>query len=75
MNKNKKLKLFIGVLYSLITVMLVLLGYIYKICYLGAAISAFVACNAFQGDKVSIKFAKIKEGAKIRKTARDGRHI
>jgi len=53
MDKNKKIKVFIGVLYSIITVMLIFIGDIYTISFLGAALSAFVAYTAFKPDSVN----------------------
>ena len=73
MENNRKTEIFIIVLYSIITVMLLLLGFIYPISYLGAGITAFVAYTAFQGEKVTIKYARLKEGFKIRKNSKNGK--
>lgn len=73
MENNRTTEIFIGVLYSVITVMLLLLGFIYIISYLGACITAFVAYSAFQGERVTVKYARLKEGFKIRKDAKNGR--
>ena len=67
MEKDRKSSIFIGVLYTMITVMLILLGFIYTVSFLGAGISAFVAYTAFRGDNVNIKYAKLKDGFRIRK--------
>jgi len=62
--------IFIVVLYSVITVMLILLGFLYTISFVGAGITAFVAYTTFQGDKVNVKYAVLKEGFKLRKGAK-----
>lgn len=53
MDKNKKIRIFIGVLYSMITVMLIFIGDIYTISLLGAVLSAYVAYTAFKRDSVN----------------------
>ena len=75
MENNIKINIFMGVLYSLVTVMLVLIGFVYTVSFVGAGISAFIAYTAFRGDKVTIKFAKLKKGFKIRKDAKNGKRI
>lgn len=61
MEKNKKIKIFIGVLYSTITVMLILIGSAYTISYLGACISAFIAYNAFKNETVNVRSTNLKK--------------
>ena len=68
MENNKDI--FIVVLYSVITVMLIILGFLYTISFVGAGITAFVAYYTFQGDKVNVKYAVLKEGFKLRKGAK-----
>ena len=58
MEKNKRIQIFIGILYSMITIMLIFIGYIYTLSFLGAGISAFVAYNAFKSYN---KYTKIKK--------------
>lgn len=74
MNKNRKMNIIIGVLYSMITIMLLLVGFVYVVSLIGAVISAFVAYTAFRGDNVIVKYAKLKEGFIIRKHAKNGNH-
>lgn len=71
MEKNREEDLFIVVLYSMITIMLIYIGFIYTISYVGAGISAYVAYTAFHGDKAIAKYAALKEGFKIRKDAKN----
>ena len=73
MEKNRKEDLFIVVLYSIITIMLIYIGFIYTLSYVGAGISALVAFTFFQGDKATVKYAALKEGFKIRKDAKNGK--
>ena len=73
MENNRKEDLFIAVLYSIITIMLIYIGFIYTISYVGACITAFVAYNAFQGDKATAKYAALKEGFKLRKADKNGK--
>lgn len=75
MEKNKKINIFIGILYSIITVILMLFGFIYTLSFVGAGITAFVAYTAFRDGKINVKFAKLKDGFKIRKNAKNGKQI
>lgn len=73
MENNRRTDLFIFVLYSVITVILILLGFIYTISFLGAGITAFVAYNSFHGETVTIKYARLKKGFKLRKAAKNNK--
>lgn len=66
--ENRRLNRCIGVIFSILTLWLLLIGTAYKVVIVGAVLSAFTAYTAFQGDKVKSKFAKL--GAKIRKNAK-----
>ncbi len=70
MSTNKKIEIFIGLLYSILTLMLILLGFVYTVSFLGAAISGLMAYIAFRGDNVNNKFAKLKKGFRLRKSAK-----
>ena len=61
---SKKIALFIFVLYSILSKMLIFIEFIYMISFVGVGKSDFVAYTAFQGDKVNVKYVIFKKGFK-----------